>query len=80
MPKKVYIDLYGNQNNSTIDITWRLSRKKFGKLLIICDRKNNEFRVDTEGLDKETITKIIKLAAPQIAETLIYLDISVEKL
>lgn len=54
-----------------IHIRWTLKSVGFGELVLVC--RDGEWKADREMMDKETITKILKLAAPSMAD--IYLDL-----
>jgi len=69
-----YVDVYGNGKYSTIDITWSLKNIGFGHLTIAYNKVSKELTSDTECMNSELITKILIMAAPKLAKTLIELD------
>lgn len=65
---------YKHDSGAGIDIHFSMKNFGFGHVNFWYDKKTDTLRADTECMSKESVEKIIVLAAPSLAELFVKLD------
>lgn len=68
------VHLFDNPRGCGLQIHWTLKGIGFGELVLGYDKVLRQWGSDTERMDKETVTKILIMAAGQMANLMVELD------